>query len=551
MLRPAAADAVAGVHEGQGRVSDEIDDALGAPAQFPLVHSPTRGRWLIAAVLLSLVIVIGFAVTMPFARLSTGRSELFLPAYAAGIFLLELMTAVLLMALFNLRRSPALLLLSSGYLFSALLVPAWVLSFPGVFAPFGIELGLQFTAAIAAARRIGFPLFVLAYALAPRTSPLTLAPGRSIAAAVFLVMACVAFIMVAVFLNRPGLPSLMMDARNVGPLWHMVPAATLALYGLAIVILLTRHRSQLDIWVALVVFSLTIELLLISYLGGGVRLSVGWWAGRTYGLLAASIVLMVLLVESIHVYGRLAQTVAAERRARRGQMTAVEALSASIAHEINQPLTSMITNANAGLRWLLKDEPRLDRAQAAFRHIVEDGHRASSIVTGIRSMFMKGRQERTELDMNALAEAAVQAARSEALQEFIEVRDVFAPHLPTVVGNAAQLGHVMRNLIENAVDSVRSGRGWPRRVIIRTWVGEGDEVRVSVEDNGPGIAPEVADRLFDPFVTTKAGGMGMGLMFCRAVVEAHGGRLWATSEDGGAAFHFSLPSVMFAGHDQG
>ncbi|WGD32170.1 MASE4 domain-containing protein [Ancylobacter sp. WKF20] len=529
------------------------ESALGAAVQSPLVTSPANGTWIGVAVALSLLIVASFALTMPFARLPTYHTEMLLPAYAAAILLLELITAALLFALYSLRRSPALLCLASGYLFSALLVPAWAISFPGVFTAYGIDMGLQTTAAIAALRRIGFPLFVLAYALAPRATRASTATGHHIALSLTLVLGGAALLLAAIISGSEALPLFMRDSRNVATLWQIVPIAALSLYLLVIALLLARRQSQLDIWVALVMFSLAVELLLISFLGGGVRLGVGWWAGRLYGLLAASIVLLVLLVESTQVYGRLARTIAAERRLRRSRLTAMEALSASIAHEINQPLTSMITNANAGLRWLVKSEPRLDRAEAALRHIVEDGHRASSIVTGIRSMFTKELQERTELDLNALVTAAVEAARSESTHEFIEIRAVLADDLPPVIGNAVQLGQVLRNLIENAMDALRGSGTWPRQVVVRTCHRDPDEVLVSVEDNGPGIAPEVAQTLFDPFVSTKPGGMGMGLMFCRAVVEAHGGRLWATPTppggSTGAVFQFSLPSAILPAHD--
>ncbi len=537
-------------------MTNRDESALAASAPFPLVNSPAKGKWVAVAVLLSLLILVSFALTMPFARVSTLHTELLLPAYAAAILLLELITAALLFSLYSLRRAPALLWLALGYLFSAALVPAWALSFPGVFTDFGIDMGLQTTAAIAALRRLGFPLFVLAYALGPRTGASRAPAGRLIFVGVCAVLGGAAMMVTLIWWNGPALPLFMRDSRNVAGLWQFVPIAAMGLYLVIIAALLTRRQSQLDIWVALAVFALAVELSLISFIGGGMRLSIGWWAGRLYGLLAASIVLLVLLVESTQVYGRLARAMAAERRVRRNRLTAMEALSASIAHEINQPLTSMITNANAGLRWLVKSEPRLDRAEAALRHIVEDGHRASAIVTGIRSMFAKGLQQRTELDLNQLVAATVESIRAEFTHEFIELQVDLGPALPPVIGNAVQLGQVLRNLIENAMDALRGGGTWPRQIVVRTCHRDPDEVLVSVIDNGPGIAPDVADTLFEPFVSTKPGGMGMGLMFCRAVIEAHGGRLWAepvkaadAAGSRGAVFYFSLPSSILPAHE--
>lgn len=521
------------------------DHTTAVPVPSPLGNVPaTRGRSALAVVL-SLCLVALFAASMPFARTPTAHTELLLPAYAAAIFLLELITAALLFSLYSVQRSRALLFLGSGYLFSALLVPAWVLSFPGVFSAFGIDLGLQATAAIAAARRLGFPLFVLAYALAPRRAPARESARLGIGGAVLATSAGAGLILALVFSNRDALPPFMLDARQVSVLWSFVPPLAVGLYLAGIALLLTRHRSQLDIWICLVLFSLIIELLLISYLGGATRLSVGWWAGRLYGLVAASIVLLVLLSESTLVYARLARTIATERRTRQNRLTAMEALSASIAHEINQPLASMTTNADAALRWLAKPEPRLDKANDALSRIVADGHRASAIVAGIRSMFTTGSQERAELDLAALVTGAVRAAHAEAVHEFIDIDTDVDKSLPCVIGNAVQLNHVLRNLLENAIDAVRGTGQWPRRIVVRAHRDASGDVHVRVEDNGPGISDAVAERLFDPFVSTKPGGMGMGLMFCRTVIEAHGGRIGAgANHPHGAIFHFSLPAAI-------
>ncbi|MBB3769897.1 signal transduction histidine kinase [Angulomicrobium tetraedrale] len=524
--------------------------SLSRPFMQPLLAANAAGLWGVVAILLSLVLVSGFVATMPFARAPLAHSELLLPAYASATGLLEGITAALLFSLYTVQRNRALLFLAAGYLFSALIVPSWLLSFPGLFPDFGFEFGLQTTAAIATVRRIGFTLFVLAYALAPaRGIPRGTTRG-SLMGAIAAVAGMVGLLTFAIFASRETLPAFMLDGRHVGRLWSYVPPIALALYGLDMAILLRRRRSQLDLWVVLVLFSLMVELLLISYLGGAIRLSVGWWAGRLYGLVAASIVLLALLAETTLVYARLARTVAAERRVRQNRLTAMEALSASIAHEINQPLASMVTNADAALRWLAKAEPRLDKAGDALRRIVEDGHRANAVVTGIRTMFTTGTQERAELDLNALVEGAVQSASTEAMHGFIEIRTDLAPSPLTVVGNTVQLHHVLRNLIENAIDSVRIGGEWPRRVIVRTRLEAAGEVHVSVADNGTGIASDIVERLFDPFVSTKPGGMGMGLMFCRAVVEAHGGRVWASpNQPRGAVFHFSLPAAMVPGGD--
>ena len=491
---------------------------------------------------LSLALVALFVATMPFARLPTQNTEILVPAYAAATFVLEAMTAALLFALYSARRSLPLLFLASGYLFGALMLAPWALTFPGVFTAFDMDAGLQVTAAFGLLRRLAFPLFVLAFALAPR---------REITTNAALVAVCVcvgATVLIEVTLYfRDALPPLMRDGRQVNLLWQVVPALAMALYAVDIALLLWFRRSALSLWVCIVLFSLGIELLLIAYLGGGTRLSVGWWAGRLYGLVAMSIILLVLIAQTTLVHIRLARTVAAELRSREKRLTAMEALSASIAHEINQPLASMVTNADAALRWLAKAEPRIDKAELALRRIVEDGHRANGVVAGIRTMFTKGTRERAELDLAAIVARAAGEAGRDARPYGVEIVVEGEREVPAVIGNAVQLHHVLRNLIENAVDAVRAAPLRARRVTVRLSQEAHGEVHVGVADTGTGIAPEVAERLFDPFVTTKPGGMGMGLMFCRAVVEAHGGSIWASANTPhGAIFHVSLPVAILS-----
>lgn len=508
----------------------------GTEDQAETSFSVTRPQLAVAGGL-SLGLVGLFVVTMPFARLPTENTEILVPAYAAATFVLEAMTAALLFALYSARRSLPLLFLASGYLFGALMILPWVLSFPGVFATFGLDAGLQVTATFALLRRLAFPLFVLAFAVAPRRES-----SASALVVVIAVCAGVAALVAAILVFRDALPPLMLDDRRVNGLWQVVPAIALVLYAVDIVLLLWFRRSALNLWVCVVLFSLSIELALISYLGGGTRLSVGWWAGRLYGLVAASIILLVLIAQTTLLHMRLARTVASELRSREKRLTAMEALSAAIAHEINQPLASMVTNADAALRWLSKAEPRVDKAEPALRRIVEDGHRANGVVCGIRTMFTKGTRERAELDLNLLVSRATEDAGRDARHDGVEIRIEANEEVPTVIGNAVQLHHVMRNLIENAVDSVRSAPARSRLVTVRLSRKDHGEVQVCVADNGAGISDEVAERLFDPFVTTKPGGMGMGLMFCRAVVEAHGGSIGASQNaPHGAIFHFSLP----------
>ncbi|MFT8246166.1 ATP-binding protein [Roseomonas sp. BN140053] len=514
-----------------------------------LIASATRPRPLVAAVT-AIALLIALFLTIPFAHIRTTGTENMLPAYAGAAFMLELIASVLLLTLYSVRGDPALLILASGYLFSALMVPAWILTFPGLFSALGIEAGLQTTATIAALRRVIFASSVLCYALVPVSRAAAKPGGATIFQTTLCVFGVVGAITWIIVGESTSLPAFMRDAHNTTDLWSFVPATAMAMYLLSAAILFRRRRTTLDAWVCLVLFSLVIELSLLSYIAGGVRLSVGWWGGRIYGLVATAILLIVLLSDTTTVYARLAQSVAAEQRARQNRLTAMEALSASIAHEINQPLASIVTNADAGLRWLTRAEPRMDKVRSTLQAIVSDGHRANKIVSGIRTMFMKDAQERLPLDLNEIIEEVMASAFAEMRAAGVSARVEPAPRLPPVIGNSIQLRQVVWNLVENSIDAMRAVGDRQRHLYIRTRPAANGEVEVSIEDTGVGIEPGTEEQIFNPFFSSKPSGMGMGLMFCRAVVEAHGGRLWTSANrPRGAVFLFTLPGAEATGRD--
>jgi signal transduction histidine kinase len=336
----------------------------------------------------------------------------------------------------------------------------------------------------------------------------------------------------------------MRDAQRVSALWQYVPATALGLCVAGLVVLWTRRRSVLDLWLMVVLCTLLIEIVLLSYLSSGLRLSVGWWAGRLYGLISASIVSFVLLSETMTLYARLARSVSAERRAREARLTEMEALSASIAHEVNQPLASMVTNAAAGVRWLERPNPDLVEARAALKRIVNDGNRTATLIEGIRTMFKKGSQERSSVDVNRLIEKILRRCEGEVQRGRISIHAELYEQLPIVTGSPVQLLQVISNLVANAIDAVTAVTDRDRVLRVKSTLQDSGLILVSVEDSGTGMDPNYKERIFEPFFTTKPDGMGMGLMFCRSTIEAHGGRLWMTdNEPHGAIFHFTLPSA--------
>jgi C4-dicarboxylate-specific signal transduction histidine kinase len=218
-------------------------------------------------------------------------------------------------------------------------------------------------------------------------------------------------------------------------------------------------------------------------------------------------------------------------------------MAASIAHELNQPLTSIVTNGNAGLRWLDRPEPNLEEARSAFRHVVDEGHRAAQIITGIRAMFRKDSGERSPVAINELACDVVSTVLRELKKRRISLALELLDDLSPVEADRVQLEQVLLNLLTNAVDSMAAISDRPHVLRVRSEHLE-DWVLVSVEDSGTGINPEHAERMFDAFFTTKPNGIGLGLSICRSIVEAHGGRLSASpAHPHGSIFQVMLPTA--------
>jgi C4-dicarboxylate-specific signal transduction histidine kinase len=225
-------------------------------------------------------------------------------------------------------------------------------------------------------------------------------------------------------------------------------------------------------------------------------------------------------------------------------MVTAGALSASIAHEVTQPLAGMVASANAGLRWLSAARPDIDKAQGAFTHIADAGHRANEVIRSVRAIFKTDDRERESIDLNSLISRTLVLIDAELRENAIEIETGFDKRLPPVMGDATQLQQVLLNLMTNSIESMSSIGSLPRKLRLRSEVQSDEEVLISIEDTGVGFKPDHGDIVFKPLFTTKAEGMGLGLAICRSVIEGHGGRIWASSDGySGAIFQFALPAA--------
>src|SRR5215510_8836216 len=227
--------------------------------------------------------------------------------------------------------------------------------------------------------------------------------------------------------------------------------------------------------------------------------------------------------------------------ARSAHVSRMGAMTASIAHEINQPLAAIVANANAALRWMARTPPDVAEARESLEQIVREGQRAADVIQSVRSMFKSKELARASVDLNQLVHEVLALVHGTLEKHGLLVRTELDAALIPVTGNRVQLQQVLFNLVTNAIEAMELVAD--RRVLVKSELESGGGMRVTVEDSGSGIDPKVIDQVFTSFFTTKTDGMGMGLSICKAIIESHGGRLWASpSATRGAVFQFTLPT---------
>lgn len=529
-----------------------MDEVLDEPTFSLATTPPTSGQrrlmFAVAAVMLT-----ACGALVPFAAIQMPWVNPFIPTLEAIFFVTDLITAILLFSHFLITRSRALLVLANGYLFTALIVIPHALTFPGAFSPTGLfGAGLQSTAWLYIFWHLGFPSALLIYTwlkdeidvnFAPRFSTLSVI-GMSTTIIIGLVCG-LAWIATA---GDRFLPDLFLDRARYSSLVHYVVALMLLISAIALALLWIRRRSVLDQWLLVVAGALIAELVFTALLSPS-RFSLGWYAGRGFSLVAATVVLAVLLGQTTRLYANLARSNMALQRERQNKLMSLEALAASISHEVRQPLAAIAMQGGAGLRFLDHTPPNLEEVRSAFNAMVRDGHRASQVIGGIRNLFTGADQGQEPIDVNEIALGALRILRGELKDHGITTRVELTPDLPHVMGHSGQLQEVILNLVHNAVEAMDTIRDRGRVLRVITQRRDRDTIIVAVEDTGPGIPAEKLGHIFDAFATTKRKGMGLGLAISRMIVEHHGGRLSVDSDEKrrGARFHFTLPINSAAG----
>ncbi|RWO30974.1 MAG: GHKL domain-containing protein [Mesorhizobium sp.] len=542
-------------------MTESRDSALAPASRItqPLVlanipPSPGQGRIARAFLLALLVILLG---TWPFAAIRLPEVDAFVPTLAAALFVSDCVTAALLFAQFSILRQWALLVIASGYLFSALIVIAHALTFPGAFTPTGVlGSGLQSAVWLYWFWHAGLPISIIGYALLKDTDRVADArvTRRAISLSVVGVFALVIGLFLFVTHFEHVLPILFVDVHPLSLFRRTIGGmVVLALGGIALWLLWPRQRSLLDQWLIVALCALLLEVALASVLSAG-RYNLAWYAGRFYQLVTATVVMVVLLAEMTRLYASLARSNAmlqherkrlqraidAQHRERDARLMTGDAVAATIAHEVKQPLAAMITRSETGLRWLDRAVPELHMARTEFMKIAADGHRAAAVIESIRANFRKDERVRASFDVDNLIEEAISLLEDDLKSHRILVKVERSARPLRVIGDRIQLQQVLLNLITNAIEAMITVDG-PRELAVSSSLSDDGDVMISVADTGMGIAAQDLQRVFDPLFTTKSRGMGMGLSICRSIVQAHDGMLWVSpNAPRGSIFQFVL-----------
>ena len=420
-------------------------------------------------------------------------------------------------------------------------------TFPGLLSLTGLfGAGLSSPGWLVTFSRIGSTLAIIVYALLGDESITANAPSRRsipvIAGTVGVSLIVICGLTWIATAGEAYLPALMIDRVHMSRGNELVGTFCGVLDFVALGILWTRRRSVLDLWLMVLCCTWILQLV-ITFLLIGARFTVGWYAGGLYELTATLMVLLVLLSEVTTLYANMARSVMRQRAARDAREIAMDAMVASIAHEIKQPLTAVAAQANAGLQWLSRPQPELGEARACFERIAMDIHRASDVIGEIQQIFKKEAHGKTYLDINELVQAVLGMIDFDLRAKRVRVSTELGDGLPPLHANRTQLQEVFLNLIVNAVDAMHAVNNRSRLLRITSEIDEkSSAISVTIEDSGTGIDEKDRERIFEPFFTTKSSGTGIGLTICRLIIDAHGGNLRVFPNDPyGTIFHVVFP----------
>lgn len=533
----------------------EISDE---PKIWPTTLPPTsRERWLARGVVA--ILFVAFGLTAPFAATPLARFDSFIPSVGTAIFVTDLITSILLFVHFSLVRSRALLVLASGYLFTALIVIPHALTFPGAFAPTGLlGAGAQTTAWLYIFWHIGFPLSLFVYAwLKDLAPPHNITRGSPVFAICWSVVTVISLIcgVAWIVMGDTFLPPLFRDEIHFTPIADLVVGLNALICVLALALLWTRRCSALDHWLMVVAFALLTELATIG-LGAG-RFTLGFYAGRVFSLIISTVVLVVFLSETTSLYGRLARSnimltsanhrLAVQWARLRRVNTFKSELVGTLAHDLRNPLTVIVGRADSLMRMVDRGPLLTDRLRAQIDQI---GAAATRLTEKVDSVLADAKADALDItirpaatDLSALIQEVAEASQPLAAKKQQWIMVMTPPACP-VLCDGERLREVIDNLLSNAIKYSQIG-GRIDLALER----QHENAVIRVKDQGAGLSPEDLSRVFGRFqrLSAKPTGneisTGLGLSIVKRIVDLHNGSVVAESPGPGlgATFTVTLP----------
>lgn len=470
---------------------------------------------------------VAFLAVLPVFHIPLGRLNVFFPLLDAIVFVTDMVTAVLLFSQFAISGARPLLALATGYLFTAFIVVPHALTFTGAFSPTGLlGANIQTGSWLFIFWHLGFALALLAYAVFGLLRLEPISPSRTRSAILFSVISMAILTCALTWLATTGaylLPPIILDASRISPIVIYPIWLTILISVSAFILLAVRRRSVLDQWLMVVAFVYVGELVLSGLLPA-VRFSLGFYAARAFSIVAASIILIVLLTETTRLYVLLARSHATLQREQDNKLMSFEAIVAAISHEVRQPLGIIELNGSSAKLMLNQTPFDVGQMREIMDETIEAAERIDDTLSGLRSLFGRTDGSRELVDMNEVVLHTLKLLQTELDAQGISVHSNLARDLPTFHGNINQLHQLVYNLVHNAAEAIsEAGQGI---IEIATSAQDG-AIIVEVEDDGPGIDPDKIESAFEPFVTSKSHGMGLGLAICRKIAERHGGQITA------------------------
>jgi len=534
-------------------VSNTLRTLSVPPSLLPATATQRRVALAVCVLLLAV-----FLATLPFARIRWVTFPGFVLTQKTLMLVSDLITAALLFGQYSIGRTRALNILAGGYLFSALILVPHALTFPQVLSETGLlGAGPQSAAWLYIVAHVVLPVTIIAFAAPREDHSGKDDPGDgaalSIAGTCLVVAGAVVAASMIVTLGHRWLPSLM-EGSSFTSISRVVVGADLC-FPLVALLMLARRRplSLLALWLMVVMFAWLCTITLGAFVSRG-RFDIGWYVASVFDWLTSIFVLLMLISETVSLYARQMRAAEVEHRDRERRIKEIEAVLihlsrvselgqniSSLIHEVNQPLTAISNYLAAGLQFIRGSNT--ERLERVLQQSAEQAERASAIIRNLRNSIAR---HETEKDAGNLQDALQRAVRLAlvgiiAPAPAIEIRT--DPAAASALFDKVQIEQVVFNLVRNAIEAMEATESTGRRALtVATKPAPGNMVEVSIADTGPGLPLDIRAKLFEPFVTTKASGLGIGLSICRVIIEAHGGRLQAEDNpEGGTIFRFTLP----------